>query len=185
MTSPTPSHIDRSAPYARLAVGGAGAWGPALAIIAAGNAAKVLLWAREPEVVESIAKSRENKPFLAGAIIPDAVEPSLDITRIAEAEAVLLVAPAQHVRGVLKGMKPHLMRGTPVVLCAKGIETGTGQLLTETLADILPEAEPAILSGPSFARDVARGLPTAVTIAARPAIVARLQARFSRPGLRP
>ena len=147
---------------------GAGAWGTALAIVAAGNAAKVLLWAREPEVVETIAKSRENKPFLAGVVIPEIVEPVLDIARVAEAEAVLLVAPAQHVRGVLEKMKPHVKHGTPLVLCAKGIETGTGLLLTETLAEILPEAEPAILSGPSFARDVARGLPTAVTIAARP-----------------
>ena len=164
---------------------GAGAWGTALAIIAAGNGAKVLLWAREPEVVESIAKSRENKPFLAGVAIPGSIEPSLDIARIGEAEAVLLVAPAQHVRGVLEKMKPHLARGTPVVLCAKGIETGTGLLLTETLGAIAPQAEPAILSGPSFARDVARGLPTAVTIAARPAIAARLQASLSRPGFRP
>jgi glycerol-3-phosphate dehydrogenase (NAD(P)+) len=109
----------------------------------------------------------------------------LDIARVAEAEAVLLVAPAQHVRGVLEKMKPHVSHGTPLVLCAKGIETGTGLLLTETLAEILPEAEPAILSGPSFARDVARGLPTAVTIAARPDIAARLQASLSRPGFRP
>ena len=164
---------------------GAGAWGTALAIIAAGNAAKVLLWAREPEVVESITQSRENRLFLAGAALPPSVEPSLDIARAAEAEAVLLVAPAQHVRALLEKMKPHLKRGTPVVLCAKGIETGTGLLLTETLAEILPEAAPAILSGPSFARDVARGLPTAVTIAARPAIAARLQASLSRPGFRP
>ena len=164
---------------------GAGAWGTALAIVAAGNAAKVLLWARETAVVEAIGQSRENKLFLSGVVIPNTVEPTLDIARVAEAEAVLLVAPAQHVRGVLETMKPHVSRGTPLVLCAKGIETGTGLLLTETLAEILPEAEPAILSGPSFARDVSRGLPTAVTIAARPHIAARLQASLSRPGFRP
>src|SRR5258708_3572301 len=110
---------------------------------------------------------------LAIIVIPAAVEPSLDMARVAEAEAVLLVAPAQHTRSVLEEMKPHLTRGTPVVLCARGIETGSGLLLSEMLAGILPEAEPAILSGPSFARDVARGLPTAVPIAARPAIAAR------------
>ena len=164
---------------------GAGAWGTALAIVAAGNAAKVLLWARETAVVEAIGQSRENKLFLSGVVIPNTVEPTLDIARVTEAEAVLLVAPAQHVRGVLERMKPHVSHGTPLVLCAKGIETGTGLLLTETLAEILPEAEPAILSGPSFARDVARGLPTAVTIAARPDIAARLQASLSRPGFRP
>jgi glycerol-3-phosphate dehydrogenase (NAD(P)+) len=185
MSSPTPPHTDRPTSYARLAVVGAGAWGTALAIIAAGNAAKVLLWAREREVVEAIATARQNKMFLAGIVIPASVEPSLDIARIAEAEAVLVVAPAQHTRSVLEEMKPHLRRGTPVVLCAKGIETGSGLLLPETLASVLPEAEPAILSGPSFARDVAGGLPTAVTIAARPAIAARLQASLSRPGFRP
>ena len=185
MSTPTSPRTDRPASYARLAVVGAGAWGTALAIIAAGNAAKVLLWAREREVVEAIATTRQNKTFLAGIVIPAAVEPSLDMARVAEADAVLLVAPAQHTRSVLEEMKPHLTRGTPVVLCAKGIETGSGLLLSETLAGILPEVEPAILSGPSFARDVARGLPTAVTIAARPAIAARLQASLSRPGFRP
>ena len=164
---------------------GAGAWGTALAIVAAGNAAKVLLWAREPAVVEAIGQSRENKLFLSGVVIPNTVEPTLDIARVIEAKAVLVVAPAQHVRSVLEKMKTHVSHGTPLVLCAKGIETGTGLLLTETLAEILPEAEPAILSGPSFARDVSRGLPTAVTIAARPEIAARLQASLSRPGFRP
>ena len=88
MSSPTSSDIDRSVPYARLAIVGAGAWGTALAIIAAGNAAKVLLWAREREVVESIATSHQNKPFLAGIVIPQNVEPSLDASRVAEAEAI-------------------------------------------------------------------------------------------------
>src|SRR4051812_23380651 len=117
MSSPPSSGPERSTPYASVAVVGAGAWGTALAMVAAGNAAKVLLWAREPEVVQAIATSRENKLFLGGALIPDGVEPSLDMARIAEAEAVLLAAPAQHVRGTLKNMVPHVKRGIPVVLC--------------------------------------------------------------------
>src|SRR5258708_6137595 len=87
MSSHPPSEIDRPASYGRLAVVGAGAWGTALAIIAAGNAAKVLLWAREREVLEAIVTSRQNKLFLSGVVIPETVEPSLDIARVAEAEA--------------------------------------------------------------------------------------------------
>ena len=176
--------IGHAAPYASLAVVGAGAWGTALAIVAAENA-KVLLWAREREVVESIAQVHENTLFLPGVTVPARIEATLELARAGEAEAVLLVAPAQHVRAVLAGLKPVLKPGTPVVLCAKGIETGTGLLLTEILAQELPDAEPAILSGPSFARDVAKGLPTAVTIAAREGIAARLQASLGRPGFRP
>jgi glycerol-3-phosphate dehydrogenase (NAD(P)+) len=172
-------------PYASLAVVGAGAWGTALALVAAANAERVLLWARESEVVESIAKGRENKQFLPGVPLPDCITPTANIARVADAEAVLLVAPAQHVRGILVSMESSLKPGTPVVLCAKGIEMGTGLLLTEVLAEMLPEAEPAILSGPSFARDVALGLPTAVTIAARSAIAARLQLSLGGPNFRP
>lgn len=172
-------------PYRTIAVVGAGAWGTALAIVAAGNAAKVLLWAREAEIVESLAASRENKRFLPGVAVPGTIEPTPDIARVGEADCVLLVAPAQHVRAVLRSLGPALKPRTPVVLCAKGIETGTGLLLNEVLEEILPEAEPAILSGPSFARDVARGLPTAVTIAARESVAVRLQASLSQAWFRP
>ena len=163
---------------------GAGAWGTALAMVAAANA-KVLLWAREAEIVESIARARENALFLPGVILSAQIEPIAEIARAGEAEAVLLASPAQHMRAVLASLRPALPPGIPVVLCAKGIETGTGLLVPEVLSEILPKAEPAILSGPSFARDVARGLPTAVTVAARESIAVRLQASLSRPGFRP
>ncbi len=103
------------------------------------------------------------------------------------AEALLLVVPAQHLRATLRKLKPRLAlaSGTPLVLCAKGIERGTGQLLTEVLAAELPDCEPAIFSGPSFARDAALGLPTAVTIAARTDIAARLQATMAHGTFRP
>ena len=171
--------------YSSIAVVGAGAWGTALAIVAAGNAAKVLLWARESEIAESLRAKRENALFLPGVHVPESIEATTDITRVRDVEAVLLAAPAQHVRPVLTALRPVLKPRIPVVLCAKGIETGSGLLLSEVLAEILPDAELAILSGPSFARDVARKLPTAVTIAAHEGIAERLQASLSQAWFRP
>src|SRR5258708_34715379 len=113
MSTPTSPRTDRPASYARLAVVGAGAWGTALAIIAAGNAAKVLLWAREPEVVEAIAITRQNNTFLAGIAIPAAAQPSLDAGRLAEAGAGLLVAPAPHTPRRVGGEKPPPPRRPP------------------------------------------------------------------------
>ena len=182
--SPATERIPASS-YGSIAVVGAGAWGTALAIVASGNTSKVLLWAREPEIVESLRVGRENAMFLPGVQIPEIIEGSTDLTRVRDCEAVLLAAPAQHVRSSLTVLRPLLAPKIPVVLCAKGIETGSGLLLSEVLAEILPEAEPAILSGPSFARDVARRLPTAVTIAARESVAARLQASLSQAWFRP
>src|SRR5579863_6659084 len=152
-------------PYEISAVVGAGAWGTALALVAAANCRKVLLWAREPEVIADIVISRENRRFLPGVAIPGAVEPIADLKRVAEADLVLLSAPAQHVRATSSALIGLLKSGAPVVLCAKGIEYGTGKLLTEVLTDVLPGCIAAVLSGPSFARDVSEGLPTAVTVA--------------------
>jgi glycerol-3-phosphate dehydrogenase (NAD(P)+) len=181
-----PSRVDDpAAPYAHIAVIGAGAWGTALAGVAAGNAQRVTVWAREPEVVESLNRSRENRLFLPDLTMPAAIEATGDLTRAREAEAVLLAAPAQHVRAVLESLAGILLPQTPVVLCAKGIETRSGLLPTEILREVVPAAEPAILSGPSFARDVARKLPTAVTIAARESIAVRLQATLGQTWFRP
>lgn len=172
-------------PYKTIAVVGAGAWGTALALVASANAKNVLLWAREPEVVADIGSSHQNRRFLPDVTLPENIEATGDIRRAAEADALLLVAPAQHVREVGTAIGGGLHSGTPVVLCAKGIETGTGELLVEVLGEVLPACSVAILSGPSFARDVAQGLPTAVTIAGEPEIAKRLQASLSRPGFRP
>jgi glycerol-3-phosphate dehydrogenase (NAD(P)+) len=180
-----PSSRQQAKSYSHIGVVGAGAWGTALAAIAAGNAAKVTLWAREAEVVEAITRHRENPLFLPGIKLPENIQGTGEIARVHETEAVLIVAPAQHARAALDSLRSVLRPETPVVLCAKGMETGTGLLLTEVLAEILPAAEPAILSGPSFARDVARGLPTAVTIAAREHIARRLQATMARSAFRP
>jgi glycerol-3-phosphate dehydrogenase (NAD(P)+) len=172
-------------PYTEIAVIGGGAWGTALALVAAEAGRKTLLWARESEVVESINRTHENTPFLDGIALPRTVRATADISEAARAAALLLVVPAQHLRATLNTLAPLIADGTPIVLCAKGIERGTGKLLTEILTEIAPRAEPAILSGPSFARDVAKGLPTAVTIAARLEIARALQASLAHAQFRP
>jgi len=176
---------NRAAAHTSIGVIGAGAWGTALAIVAAGNAEKVLLWAREPEVVESVSARRENTLFMPGVRLPGAIQATAALSDIGGADALLLVTPAQHMRATLAGLRGIVKPHTPVIICAKGIETGSGLLLNEVLEEALPQAEPAILSGPSFARDVARGLPTAVTIAARESVAVRLQASLSQSWLRP
>jgi glycerol-3-phosphate dehydrogenase (NAD(P)+) len=172
--------------YEHVAVIGAGAWGTALAAVAAGSGAKVSLWAREPDVVQSIAGTRENVRFLPGAKLSEAIDATGDLASASSAaDAILLTSPAQHLRAMLLKLRPHVKPGTPLVVCAKGIEHGSGLLVTEVLQDIAPDLEPAVLSGPSFARDVATGFPTAVTIAARPDIASRLAATLGRPAFRP
>lgn len=171
--------------YGNIAVVGAGAWGTALALVAARGERNVTLWALEPEVVHEIDTIHVNGRYLPGVQLPANIVATADMTAVAKAEALLIVAPAQHLRATLKNLRPHLKPGTPLVLCAKGIERGTGQLLTEVLQAEVPGCEPAMLSGPSFARDVALGLPTAVTIAAKPEIAARLQATMAHGTFRP
>jgi glycerol-3-phosphate dehydrogenase (NAD(P)+) len=171
--------------YANIAVIGAGAWGTTLALIADSAGAKVTLWAREPDVVKSLRNNRENRQFLKGIAIPERIEATDDLARACEADALLLVSPAQHVRSMLLALKRHVPAPVPVVLCAKGVELKTGLLLPEVLAEVLPGAVAGILSGPSFARDVASGLPTAVTIAAPETVAMRLASTLGRAGFRP
>jgi glycerol-3-phosphate dehydrogenase (NAD(P)+) len=144
---------------------GAGAWGTALALVSARAGLDVTLWAREPEVLESIRGHRENSLFLPGIRLDDGLEVTNHIEDLGGADMILAVPPAQHVRSTLTVFAPHARPGLPVVLCAKGVEQGTLKLMTEVLAEVIPEAAPAVLSGPSFAGEVARGLPTAVTLA--------------------
>jgi glycerol-3-phosphate dehydrogenase (NAD(P)+) len=174
-----------STPYGHVGVLGAGAWGTALALVAAQAGRRVTLWAREAEVCDSIKSKRENTLFLSGVTLPDTIMPTGDMTELARCDAILLVAPAQHLRATLAALTPHLRDGMPLVLCAKGIERGTGKLLTEVLTENAPACAPAILSGPSFAKDVARHLPTAVTIAAKMEIAVRLQAALGHMTFRP
>jgi len=149
----------------RIGVVGAGAWGTALAIACNRAGREVILWARETEVVASIKTTRENALFLPGVKIPEGVAATGDIAEAAQADAILAVTPAQHTRSALAAMAPHIPAGLPVILCAKGVERGSLSLMTEALAQTLPDATAAVLSGPSFAKEVAIGLPTAVTLA--------------------
>ncbi|MDE2133483.1 MAG: NAD(P)-dependent glycerol-3-phosphate dehydrogenase [Alphaproteobacteria bacterium] len=174
-----------SVPYERIGVIGAGAWGTALALLAARAGRAVTLWARESEVVESIALSRENASFLPGVALPSSIAATGNLAEAARAEALLVAAPAQHLRSSLMAIAAVAPPGIPLVLCAKGFERGSGKLLTEVFAETAPGFEPAILSGPSFARDAAQGLPTAVTIAARLPVAQRLQTSLGHAAFRP
>ena len=167
-----------------IGVLGAGAWGTALANLAARGGARVFLWARDSAAVEAMAVSRESRR-LPGFRLDDRVSPTAGIAQAVLADAVLLAVPAQESRGVAAQARA-VRAGTPVVACAKGIERGTRKFMTEVIAECLPQAVPAILSGPGFAEDVARGLPTAVTLAAHDEAVAQALARaLSSPTFRP
>src|SRR5262249_61891707 len=126
---------------------------------------KVCLWAREPEVVAEINACHTNTAFLPGVALAAGIEATVDLALIAQQDAVMMVAPAQHVRSLAHELARHLPAATPVVLCAKGLEQATGKLLGEVLAETIPRATQAVLSGPSFAADVARGLPAALSLA--------------------
>ncbi len=152
----------------RFAVVGAGAWGTALALVAARAGRQAILWAREREVVDSIIQHRENAAFLPGIVLAPRFAVTAEIrAAIEEVEAVILAVPAQFLRAMLAEIARYIPPGAVLVLAAKGIERETGALLSEAIAAALPKHKLAILSGPSFAAEVARGLPTAVTVAAR------------------
>jgi glycerol-3-phosphate dehydrogenase (NAD(P)+) len=157
--------------FNRVAVVGAGAWGTALAAVAARAGREVVLCARNPNLAAEIAVTRTN-PRLPGIKLDASVKVTDDIRLAASAELVLIATPAQSLRAAVAALAPHLAGATPLVACAKGIERGTHKFMTEVIAEAAPAARPAILSGPSFAEDVARGLPTAVTLAANDAELA-------------
>jgi glycerol-3-phosphate dehydrogenase (NAD(P)+) len=167
----------------RLGVIGGGAWGTALAQVAASGGDQVLLWAREPEVVADINAVHENRTFLPGISLGKGVIATADLAELAGCEAVLVVTPAQHLRSTLARL-PQV--AVPLILCAKGIEEATAKLMHEVAAEEQPGAPIAVLSGPTFAHEVAVGLPAAVTLAvADPQIGERLVARLARPAFRP
>ena len=170
---------------ARAGVIGGGAWGTALAQTLARSGRSVVLWAREPEVVQSIRTSGENSLFLPGVAL-DGVDAPGDPAALADCDLWLAVPPAQHMRSTLRAFAPHARAGLPVLLCSKGVEQGSLALMTEVLADTLPQAAPGVLSGPSFAGEVARGLPTAVTLACPdPDLGRRLAEAVAAPAFRP
>ena len=162
--------------FDRIAVIGAGAWGTALALTCIRAGREVTLWEPDPGIAANLAGDRES-PFLPGVRIDDGIALAANLAEAARAPALLLVVPAQAVRTVAISLAPSLAPGTPVIVCAKGIERGTQKFMTEVVAECAPNATPAILSGPSFAADVARGMPTAVTLAAGDDNLARELAR--------
>ena len=166
----------------KLAVIGGGAWGTALAQVAARGGAPVTFWARESDVVTSVNEARENTLFLPGVPLSPSIRATGDLADLADAEALLVVVPAQFLRPVLSQTP---VAGRPLVLCAKGIEAGTQKLVAEVARELHPDAPVAVLSGPTFAHEVAKGLPTAVTLACEDdALRDRLAERLASPAFR-
>lgn len=170
-----------------ISVLGAGAWGTALAHIAASNGKKVVLWAREPELIDEIETKRRNTLFLPDVDLNENITPTNDQARaVSKAEAVLMVIPAQYLRASCQALRPVWPAGLPAVICAKGIEQKTGALLSEILAEELPQAEIAVLSGPTFAEEAAQNKPTALTLACgNEALGKELVATLGTPTFRP
>jgi glycerol-3-phosphate dehydrogenase (NAD(P)+) len=148
-----------------IGVAGGGAWGTALAATARLAGRNVLIWARAAGVVEEINQRHTNGAYLPGATLDRDLAATSDLSRLAEADAVLLATPAQSQRATARALASYIAPGTPIVVCSKGLEQGTGKLMTEVLAEEIPSCRIAVLSGPGFADDVVRGLPTALTLA--------------------
>ena len=168
-----------------IAVISAGAWGTALALAAARAGRDVVIHARDPRAVDAINTTRES-PRLPGVPLPSAISATSDPAVAAAADIILIATPAQALREAMTLLGPHLRAGAPVIACAKGIERGTHHFVTEVIAAVAPDVVPGILSGPSFADDVARGLPTAVTLAtADEDLACRLVHALGSPTFRP
>ncbi|HUP00099.1 MAG TPA: NAD(P)H-dependent glycerol-3-phosphate dehydrogenase [Gemmatimonadota bacterium] len=172
----------------RTAVIGAGSWGTALANLLAANGHAVGLWARDPALAERMRRDRRNPRYLPGVAIHPEVKPASDFAAVlAGAWIVVLAVPSHAVRGVMEGAAPHVPQDAIIVSASKGIEQGSLKRMTEVLTELLP-ADPsrlAVLSGPSFAVEVSRGVPTAVTMAAADAIVAEdARSAFANPRFR-
>ena len=168
----------------RIGVLGAGAWGTALAVIAERAGREVILWPRRKAQAEALAAERENRLHLPGVRLAPAIHVSAEQAPVFESDAVLVALPAQHLREHLAGLSwpQHI----PAVICAKGIERGSLKSMPELLAELQPEADAAVLSGPTFAGEAAAGHPTAVVIAARdPVLAESLAAALATPAFRP
>ena len=149
----------------RISVVGAGAWGTALAITAHRAGRDVLIWARDKSLATRLNTQHENTDYLPGVRLDAAIRASANMSEAAAADVLLLAVPAQHLRSIAGELAAVLPRHRPLVICAKGIERGSGALMSQVLADTLPGRPVAVLSGPTFAGEVARGLPAAVTLA--------------------
>ena len=144
---------------------GAGAWGTALATVAVRSGCRATLWARDPEVATDINRHHENRKYLPGIDLDKTIIATSDLADFADKDALLFVTPAQDLGETAKKLTPHIKHPLPVAICSKGFERGTNRLLSDVLKQAMPQAVTCILSGPSFAVDVANHLPTAVTLA--------------------
>ncbi len=170
----------------RIGIIGAGAWGTALAVVARRAGRKVTLWALEPEVVAAVNGQHRNSLFLPEIDLDPTIAATPDLAVAADADLVLLVVPAQFLRRTCQDLTAHLKPATPLVICTKGIERGTSALMTDVVRETLPKAALLVLSGPTFAREVAAGLPTAITLGATDQSVGRRVAEaISSPTFRP
>ena len=168
--------------FDRLGVIGGGAWGTALAQVGASGGREVLLWAREPEVVEAINSAHENTTFLKGSRLNAGIKATGQLADLDNCDAWLVVTPAQHMRSVLEAAP---VGDKPLILCSKGIEERSGAMLHKVAAEAAPNASVAVLSGPTFAHEVAAGMPTAVTLAAEDQSLAEaLRSRIALPTFR-
>jgi glycerol-3-phosphate dehydrogenase (NAD(P)+) len=166
----------------KIGIIGGGAWGTALAQVAASGGRESLIWALEDEVVGSINTRRENAVFLPGIPLADGIQATSNLADLDSCDALLVVTPAQHTRSVLEQLPAC---DKPLILCAKGIEEKSDALLHDVAREVCPGAPIAVLSGPTFAHEVARGLPTAVTLAADDQSLAeRLRERLAQPAFR-
>lgn len=161
-----------------IGVVGGGAWGTALACLARRAGRKVTLWSRDPTISHAIAAERINPVYLPSQTLEEGIEAASDLSHLRACDVILLACPAQAVRD-LAGQLPA---GAPVVICAKGLETASGLLMPEVLHEALPHRAFAMLSGPSFAEEVVRGLPTAVSIATQDATLGRALAEALAAG---
>lgn len=166
----------------KIGIIGGGAWGTALAQVASAGGERVVLWALEPDVVASINADHVNPVYLPGVPLSAGISATGMLEDLNGCDALLVVAPAQHVRAMLSGIATN----PALVLCSKGIEAGSQMLVSEIAAAVKPDAPIAVLSGPTFAAEVAKGLPTAVTLACEDEALAKaLGARLARPNFRP
>ena len=157
--------------FQKIGVVGGGAWGCALAQTLAIAGRDVVLWAYEADTVREINDHHTNRVFLAGVALDERLQATGALSDLSDRELVLLVPPAQHLRRIASQLAPYLGAGLPTMICAKGIEQTTGKLLGEVLAETMPHVTPGAISGPSFAGEVARGLPAALTVACADAML--------------
>jgi len=149
----------------KIGVIGAGAWGTALSQALANTGRDVVLWAREEEVVDSINNDNENKLYLKDIHLNETLKATNDLKEVCKRNVLLVMTPAQHIRATLESIKDFLRDDQPIIIGAKGIEKETGYLLSEVAQEIIPDKKVGVLTGPTFASEIGRGLPCAVTIA--------------------